>query len=245
MKNAENTQKNTPVKQKPAKAPKNTLAKKNKFGVAFILKMVCILAMALFIGSMFLDYWTFETISKEDHRNQVLYNIEPTPIDKTISIGEYLWMTEDNEDLFGDPDDDKQRLVNNYWTGEKISQNEIVNMPFYTTVLMMFALIFFLLNMKSVWPSILSLAAGIYALLTLLQDKAGVFKPFSGIAKIEMTEGKGIFATKYFVEKPFTSGISYNLVLIAAGILTAASLAVFIVWVIRVIKWFTVKEVRY
>lgn len=215
--------------------------KKSKINIALILKMICIFTMVLFIGSMFLDFWTYETISEEDHKNQVLYGIEPTPINLTISIFDYVWMTEKNERLFGDPEKDPDGLVNNYWTGEKISQNDIVGMPFLATVLIMFTMIFFLLNLNSVWPSIMSLIAGGYGLLALLQDKAGVYKPWSGT--VQINEGNVLMPV--WVDKAFTSGISYNLVLIAAGLLTAASLAVFVVWVIRVIKWFTVKKVRY
>jgi len=245
MEKADKKQKNTPVKkEKPAKQSKApTLAKKNKFGVAFVLKMICILAMALFIGSLFLDFWTYETYSKEDYRLMVLYDQDPEPIQKTISINEYVWMTKDCEDLFGDPESDPEamRRVHNAWTDQWVHQNDIVGMPFISTVLILFALIFFLLNIKSVWPSILSLGAGVYALLALIQDKAGVYKPWSGTVTIN----KGNILMPEYVEKPFTAGISYNLVLIAAGVLTVASLAVFVVWVIRVIKWFTVKEVRY
>lgn len=217
------------------------LDKKSKFSVALILKLICILTMVIFIGSMFLDFWTYETISEEDHKNQVLYGIEPTEIDLTISIFDYVWFTEKNQRLFGDPEKDPDGLVNNYWTGAKISQNDIVGMPFLATVLILFTLIFFLLNLNSVWPSIMSLIAGVYSLLALLQDKAGVYKPWSGT--VEINEGNVLMPK--IVEKAYTSGISYNLVLIAAALLTVASFAVFVVWVIRVIKWFTVKEIHY
>lgn len=218
--------------------------KKGKIEISMIAKIVCLVMMVVYLVCQFLPFWTFETISKEEKKQMVLYDKVVEPKEKTVSIAEAIWMIKDNEDLFGDPDDHPDKLVTNQWAGIDVKQNDIVGMPFLTMVMIFFGLIFFLLNKKSLWPCLFAMGAGGYSLLTLITDPAKVFHPFKGnvkVVKLDPVWGDVISEEVKF----FEAGITYNIQLIASAALLAAAFIAFVFWAIRVVKWFTVKEVKY
>lgn len=211
--------------------------------IDMIAKILCLVMMVAFVVCQFLPYWTFETISKEDKKLMVLYDQEVEPKQKTVSIAEAVWMIKDNEDLFGDPDDHPEKLVTNHWAGIDVQQNDIVGMPFLVMVCLFFGFIFFLLNKKNLWPCLFAMGAGGYSLLTLLNDPAKVFKPWKGDVRIVETDVWGDIISEEV--KFFEAGITYNVQLIVSAALLATAFIAFVFWMIRVVKWFTVKEVKY
>lgn len=217
--------------------------KKIKIELAMIAKILCLVMMVAYVVCQFLPFWTFETISKEEKKQMVLYDKVVEPKAKTVSIAEAVWMIKDNEDLFGDPDDHPEKLVTNHWAGINVKQNDIVGMPFLTMIMMLFGFVFFLLNKKNLWPCLFALGAGAYSLITLLNDPAKVFKPFKGDIHVVQTDVWGDIISEEV--KFFEAGITYNIQLIVSAALLAAAAIAFVFWMIRVVKWFVVKEVKY
>lgn len=103
------------------------------------------------------------------------------------------------------------------FNGDDLNQNDIVMMPFLVTLLIAFGLIFMLLSKKSAWPGLFTLVGGIYAIRKYLEDPADMYK----------------------------IGETYNLHVAASIGLAVASLALVVVWLINVVKWFTVKKRHY
>lgn len=235
------------VKESAVSANKVTAPtlKKKKFDFTWILKLLCIALMVAYVVCMFLPYWGFETYSKEDRRQMILYPDKATPEKQytEISVADYLWFTEDNETLFLGLDKFNDGTVYNAWKGEPVKQNDIVGMPFVGTLLALFATVFFLLKKSSIWPSLMALIAGGYSTFMLMTDPAGVYKPWKGTAATFV--GKTPFGIELGDLSPFEAGISYNIWLIASIALTVGAFVLFVLWLIRVIKWFTVKEIKY
>lgn len=103
------------------------------------------------------------------------------------------------------------------FNGDDLNQNDIVMMPFLVTLLIAFGLIFTIFNRKKLWPCMFTLAGGILAVVRYLQDPSGMYK----------------------------IGFTYDYHLYASIGLAVTSFALFVIWFIGVIKWFTVKKRHY
>ena len=190
----------------------STLKKKKAFDYTIVLKIVCILAMVAFMFCQFLPFWQYDSYTEESYRNHILYGEPLEGETREISLADYVWFTEDHEDLFGEWD---EGLYN--FDGEQIKQNDITGMPFLATLLIAFGLLFFLWKAKSLWPCVFAVAAGAYAVIGYTTDAANVYK----------------------------AGASYQYHLIASIVLLVAGVAVAVPWIIRIVKWFTVKKRHY
>ena len=218
-----------------------TLKKKAAFDYVQLLKWLCVALMVAFIVCQFLPYFQYESVTEESRREYVISGGKTELVAETrvVSMADYTWLTENHEDLFGEYDTGYYN-----WEGETFNQNDVTGMPFLATLLIVFGLVFFLAKGKSLWPCLFAIAAGGYATYAYLVDKAGVYKPFAGSAMRPDPNQVGIFAE--MIEKTgFKSGISYNIHLVVAIALLVAGIAVAVPWIMRIVKWFTVKKRHY
>lgn len=93
-----------------------------------------------------------------------------------------------------------------------LTQNEIITMPFITNLLMVAGLIFCIWKRESRWTCLFPLIAGAYA-----------------------TFG-------YLTTPIYTTGKSYIFHLIAAILLTVGAVPLTVLWVKKIVRWFTVVE---
>lgn len=218
-----------------------TLKKKAAFDYTQLLRWICVVLMVVFFACQFLPYYTYESVTEESHREYVLSGgkTELVKESRTISLADYVWLTETHEDLFGEFDTGYYN-----WEGEKFNQNDVIGMPFIATLLIAFGLIFFLWKKSSLWPCLFAIGAGGYATYMYLTDPAGLYKPFEGSAMRPDPNQVGIFA-EMIQKDGFAGGISYTIHLVAAIALLVAGIAVAVPWVIRISRWFTVKKRHY
>lgn len=218
-----------------------TLKKKAAFDYTQILKWVCVVLMVAFFVCQFLPYYTYKSVTEESHREYVLSGGKTELVEetRTISLADYVWLTEEHEDLFGEFDTGYYN-----WEGETFNQNDVTGMPFIATLLIVFGLVFFLWKKNSLWPCLFAIGAGGYATYTYLTDPAGLYKPFAGSAMRPDPNQVGIFA-EMIQKDGFVGGISYTIHLVAAIALLVAGIAVAVPWVMRIVKWFTVKKRHY
>ena len=138
----------------------NTTTKKTKMALPTILNIVCAVLMIVFFAVQFLPYWTYTTIEGADKTAALLgYTTEEgEEVEKTISLAEYVWLTEEHEDLFG-----KWKKMQDPVTGEAFTQNELVGTPFICTLLIIAGVVFCLWKNTSTWTCLFALIAGILA----------------------------------------------------------------------------------
>lgn len=137
----------------------NTVTKKSKKNLAQIFNIVCAAAMAVFLLCMMLLPW--RTFMKEELVDAAA---DPIVYEDTISLGEYVWLTEENEDLFGG---NWKRPVDPA-TGEEITQNQIVVMPFICTLMVIAGMIFCLWKSDRTWTCVFPLVVGGYGTFAFL-----------------------------------------------------------------------------
>ena len=123
----------------------NTVTKKSKKNLAQIFNIVCAAAMAVFLLCMMLLPW--RTFMKEE-----LVDAALDPI------------VYENEDLFGG---NWKRPVDPA-TGEEITQNQIVVMPFICTLMVIAGLIFCLWKSDRTWTCVFPLVVGGYGTFAFL-----------------------------------------------------------------------------
>lgn len=179
--------------------------KKNKVSLATIFNIVCVALMVAFLSvQLFTPFWTYET---------EVFDITVTDkgdMEKeTVSLGEYVWFTREHKELFGHWKN-MSYPINGVET--PLTQNEIVTMPFVTTLLMIAGIIFCAWKKESTWTCLFAVISGAYA-----------------------TFG-------YLTTPIYTTGKSYIIHLIAAILLTVGSLPLVALWVKKIVRWFTVAE---
>lgn len=132
-----------------------------------ISNIVCAIVMVIFVVSTFVfPYWTYTTVEGVDKTAALIGADvgEGTEVTREISLGEYLWFTEDHEDLFGKW---KKGEIKDF-NGDKFAQTEITEMPFLATMLCVAGLIFCLWKNEKTWTCLFPLIAGILMLFALL-----------------------------------------------------------------------------
>lgn len=129
-----------------------------------ISNIVCALVLVIFVVSTFVfPYWTYTTVDGVDKTAELLYGTgEGTEVTKEISLGEYLWFTEDHEDLFG-----KWRKGELKYEGEKFLQSDITELPFLATLLCVAGLLFCLWKNDKTWTCLFPVIAGVLMLIAL------------------------------------------------------------------------------
>ena len=187
----------------------NTVNKKSTMSMATILNIVCAVLLIAFFVVQFLPFWTYTTIEGSD-KTAALIGLtveEGEEVEKTISLAEYVWLTEEHEDLFG-----HWKRMKDPTTGEAITQNQIVVMPFLCTLLVIAGVVFCLWKNDRTWTCLFSLVVGAYATIT------------------------------YLTEPVLKTGQSWLFHLIVSIVVLLGSIPLTILWVKKVIKWFTVKQ---
>ena len=188
----------------------NTIKKKSGNILVTITNIVCVVLMVAFFASLFLPFWTYTGQNKEDVTAALLGKMDESAIRMEtyeISIAEYIWNTEDHEELFGG----NWKKMKDF-DGNKIAQNDIVSMPFITTLLIAFGVIFCLWKCKSAWTCLFPLSAGIVAVLG------------------------------YLTKPILQTGDSWVIQLVAAIAMTVGGLVLLAQWAVTIYKWFTVKK---
>lgn len=186
----------------------NKVNKKSKMAPATICNIVCAVLLVVFFACQFLPYWTYTTIEGADKTAAILgiATEEGTEVEKTISLAEYVWLTEEHEDLFGtwkkmeDPN------------GNAFVQNDLVSMPFICTLLVIAGVVFCLWKNDRTWTCLFSLIAGIYATYS------------------------------YLTVPVLKTGHTWMIHLIVSIVLLVGSLPLTVLWVQKIVKWFTVKK---
>lgn len=143
----------------------NTATKKNKMALPTIFNIVCAVLMILFFVVQFLPYWTYTTIEGADKTAALLgfTTEEGEEVERTISLAEYVWLTEEHEDLFG-----SWKKMKDPTTGEAFTQNELVGTPFICTLLVIAGVVFCLWKNDKTWTCLFSLISGILATIAYL-----------------------------------------------------------------------------
>ena len=189
---------------------KNTMAK--------ISNILCVVMMVVFLVSMFVaPYWSYTTIEGID-KTAALIGLdvgEGTKVEKEISLGEYLWFTEEHEDLFGKWKNSKTSGNLTDFDGNKFYQSEIVDMPFMATLLCVFGLFFCLWKMNATWTCAFPAGAGICMLVGLLTSPV------------------------------LQTGKSWLVLIITSSLMILAAAYLLAQWGIAIFKWFTVKKRHY
>lgn len=132
-----------------------------------ISNIVCAILMVVFVVSTFVfPYWTYTTVEGVDVTAALIGAEvgEGTEVTKEVSLGEYLWFTEDHEDLFGAW---KKGEVTDF-DGNKFAQSEITELPFLATLLCVAGVIFCLWKNEKSWTCLFPLIAGVLMLISLL-----------------------------------------------------------------------------
>lgn len=133
-----------------------------------IANFVCVAVMLIFIVSTFVfPYWTYTTVEGIDKTAALLGGDvgEGTEVEKTISFGDYLWFTEEHEDLFG-----KVKKGELKYEGEKFMQSEITALPFLSTLLCVAGIIFCLWMNEKKAMCLFPVIAGVLMLITLFSS---------------------------------------------------------------------------
>ena len=126
-----------------------------------IANFVCVLVMVIFIVSTFVfPYWTYTTVEEPDNADA-----QGAQVEKTISYGDYLWFTEEHEDLFG-----KVKKGELKYEGEKFMQSEITSLPFLAMLLCVAGIIFCLWMNEKKAMCLFPLIAGILMLVALFSN---------------------------------------------------------------------------
>lgn len=142
----------------------NTVTKKNKVNLTTVFNIVCAVVLVAFFLVQFLPFWTYTTIEGSD-KTAALIGLtveEGEEVEKTISLAQYLWFTEEHEDLFGH----WKRMKD--FDGNPLTQNEIVVMPFLCTLLVILGTFFCLWKNDKTWTCLFALIVGVYATITYL-----------------------------------------------------------------------------
>ena len=185
-----------------------TVNKKNKMGKATIFNIVCAVLLIAFFAVQFLPFWTYTTIEGSD-KTAALIGLtveEGEEVEVTVSLAEYLWFTEEHEDLFGH----WKRMKD--FDGNDLKQNEIVVMPFLCTLLVILGVVFCLWKNDRTWTCLFSLIVGAYATIT------------------------------YLTTPILQTGHTWIVHLIVSIVVFLGSIPLTVLWVKKIIKWFTVKH---
>ena len=137
---------------------------KKKLSLANICNIICVVVMLVFFACQFLPYWTYTTIEGAD-KTAALIGItteEGEEVTRTISLAEYIWLTEEHEDLFG-----KWKKMEDQ-NGNPFVQNDLVAMPFIVTLLIVAGTVFCIWKMDKTWTCLFTLVAGAYATIAYL-----------------------------------------------------------------------------
>lgn len=186
----------------------NKVNKKAGVKLATILNFVCVALMLVFFASQFLPFWSYTTIEGSDKTAEILgiATEDGEEVTREISLAEYVWLTEEHEDLFGN----WKRMKD--FEGNELNQNSIVVMPFVCTLLILFGCVFCVWKNTKTWTCLFPLISGVYAVCT------------------------------YLTTPVLQTGESWIIHLIAAALLTAGAIPLAVLWVKRIVKWFTVKQ---
>ena len=164
----------------------NTVNKKSKMSTITLFNIICAVLLIAFFVVQLLPFWTYTTIEGSD-KTAALIGLtveEGEEVEVTTSLAEYVWFTEEHEDLFGH----WKRMKD--FNGDPLTQNEIVVMPFLCTLLVI---------------------AGAYATIA------------------------------YLTTPILQTGHTWIVHLIVSIIVFLGSIPLTILWVKKIIKWFTVK----
>lgn len=173
-----------------------------------ISNFVCVLVMLIFMVSTFVfPYWTYTTVEGKDISDD---SVVGTEVEREISLGDYLWFTEEHEDLFG-----KYKKGELKYEGEKFMQSDITSLPFLASLLCVAGIIFCLWKNEKKAMCLFPVIAGILMLIAL------------------------------FTKPILQTGASWGILVGTSALLIVGALYPFILWVISVYKWFTVKKRHY
>ena len=190
----------------------STLKKKSAFDFGLVLKILCVLVMVAWLVCQWLPFWHYTSISEQAKEDYILYGIEPEQIEKDVSLGLYTWRASKHKDLFGEYDEGMENFE-----GEPLDQNDVVGMPALCTLLIVFGLVFFIANKKSLWPCLFPLSAGIYATYMYITDPS----------------------------KTYHAGDTFQYHLIASIAMAVVAFVTMFPWIVSIVKWFTVKKRHY
>lgn len=191
---------------------------KSKNNMAKISNILCVAMMVVFLVSMFVaPFWSYTTIEGVD-KTAALLGLdggEGTEVQVDVSLGEYLWFTEEHEDLFGKWKNVKEKGNLTDFDGNKFYQAEIVDMPFIATLLCVFGLFFCLWKMNATWTCVFPAGAGICMLVGL------------------------------FTSPMLQTGEGWLVLVITSVLMILAAAYLLIQWGMSIYKWFTVKKRHY
>ena len=182
--------------------------KNNKKAIK-ISNFVCVLVMVIFIVSTFVfPYWTYTAkVGQDVTSNEPVELVEE---ERVISLGDYLWFTEEHDDLFG-----AYKKGELKYQGEKFMQSDITSLPFLATLLCVAGIIFCLWMNEKKAMCLFPVIAGVLMLIALF--------------------------SKWILQ----TGESWGILVGTSALLIVGALYPFVLWVISIYKWFTVKKRHY
>ena len=191
---------------------------KNKNNMAKISNIICVVMMLVFMVSLFVTpFWSYTTIEGID-KTAALIGLdvgEGTEVEVDVSLGDYLWFTEQHEDLFGKWKNVKEKGNLKDFDGNYFYQAEIVEMPFMATLLCVFGIFFCLWKMNATWTCVFPAGAGICMLIGL------------------------------FTSPMLKTGEGWLVLVITSALMILAAAYLLIQWGTTIYKWFTVKKRHY